>query len=86
MNHPLVWMPRLAELKREGRDDLRQAIVRFGGSARICRLAGLTTYQEWHYFERQYELLVDLHDYLDKFTPSSRSLASRRRQQQHLNQ
>lgn len=66
-NRPSIWMPRLNEFKRQGRDDLRQAIVRFGGHARICKLAGLVPFREWHYFEGQYELLVDLRDYLDKY-------------------
>ena len=56
-----------------GRDDLRQAIIRFGGSQRICRLARLVPYREWHYFEGQYELLVDLRDYLDKYHNGSRT-------------
>lgn len=59
-------MPRASELK-EDRDDLRQAIDRFGGTGRICRLAGLVTYREWYYFEGQYQLLLDLRDYLDKY-------------------
>jgi len=66
-NRPSVWMPRLGELKREGRDDLRFAITRFGGCNGICKLAGLVPYREWYYFEGQYELLVDLRDYLDKY-------------------
>jgi len=73
MNRPSIWMPRPAEFKREGRGDLLQAIERCGGNARICRLAGLVTYREWHYFEGQYELLVNLRDYLDKYHNGDRT-------------
>lgn len=73
-HRPSIWMPRLGELKHQGRDDLRQAIRRFGGSGRICQLAGLVTFREWHYFEGQYELLVDLRDYLDKYHEGDRTM------------
>lgn len=56
-----------------GRDDLRQAIVRFGGATKICKLARLVPYQEWHYFEGQYELLVELRDYLDTYHNGNRT-------------
>jgi hypothetical protein len=61
------------ELSNMGRDDLRQAIVRFGGSTNICKLAGLVPYREWHYFEGQYELLVELRNYLDFYHDGNRT-------------
>ena len=65
-NRPAVWMPRPSELAHNGRDDLKQAINRFGGSNRICRLAGMVSYREWYYFEGQLELLMELKRYLDE--------------------
>lgn len=59
-------MPRLGELSANGRDDLRQAIVRFGGSKKICKVCGMVSHQEWFYFEGQLELLVRLKEYLDE--------------------
>lgn len=64
---PQVWMPRLSELQQAGRDDLMLAIRRFGGQSRICRLAGLVTFREWNYIEGQYELLLGLKEYLDRY-------------------
>ena len=65
-NRPAVWMPRPSELGNHGRDDLRQALNRFGGASKICRLAGMVPYREWYYFEGQLELLTELKSYLDK--------------------
>lgn len=66
-NRPSVWMPRPSELASQGRDDLRQAMNRFGGARGICRTAGMVPYHEWYYFEGQLELLVELKRYLDEF-------------------
>ncbi len=64
---PSVWMPRPSELATEGRNDLKQAMVRFGGSAKTCQLAKLVPYREWRYFESSLELYVELLKYLVKF-------------------
>lgn len=66
-NRPSVWMPRPSELSMNGRDDLRQAINRYGGVRSICRTAGMISYQEWFYFEGQLELLNELKQYLDEY-------------------
>jgi hypothetical protein len=60
-------MPRPSELAMKGRDDLRQAINRYGGVRNICRMAGMISYQEWFYFEGQLELLNGLKQYLDEY-------------------
>lgn len=60
-------MPRLSELTRSGRDDLAQAIVRFGGYDRICQLAGMVPYREWAYFEGQLGMLLELKQYCDVY-------------------
>lgn len=64
---PAVWMPRNSELKEVGRDDLRQAIQRFGGTNLVCRKAGLIRFREWRYIEGQYDLLLELRSYLDEY-------------------
>ena len=56
-------MPRLSELAKHGRSDLKQAIQRYGGYDSICRRAGMIPYKEWTYFEGQLCLLVELRDY-----------------------
>lgn len=61
---PTVWMPRPSEFAKEGRDDIRQALNRFGGSDRICRLAGMVPFREWYYFEGQLELMMELQRFL----------------------
>jgi hypothetical protein len=66
-NRPSVWMPRPSELAAQGRDDLRQAMTRFGGVRGICRTAGMVPYREWYYFEGQLELLVELKRFLDEY-------------------
>ena len=63
---PAVWMPRPNEMTASGRDDLRQAIQRFGGTKHICRLAGMVPFREWYFFEGQLELLVLLKEYIDE--------------------
>jgi hypothetical protein len=63
-------MPRPSELASLGRDDLRQAFVRFGGAQKICRMAGMVSFREWHYFEGQLKLLSELKRYLDEFADS----------------
>jgi hypothetical protein len=68
---PSVWMPRPSELATEGRDDLRQAMVRFGGSAKTCQLAKLVPYTDWRYFESSLELYVELLKYLVKYHDGS---------------
>ena len=50
-----------------GRNDLHQAILRFGGPKVICEKAGLIASKEWHYMEGMYELLVELRAYCDEF-------------------
>jgi hypothetical protein len=69
-NRPSVWMPRPSELALNGRDDLRQAMNRYGGARNICRMAGMISYQEWFYFEGQLELLNGLKQYLDEHANS----------------
>lgn len=72
---PSVWMPRPNELAAAGRNDLRAAMIRFGGSSSrstlssssITRMAGMIPFREWYYFEGQYELLTLLKAYLDEF-------------------
>lgn len=53
-----------------GRDDLRQAMQRFGGTKNICRLAGMVPFREWYFFEGQLELLVLLKEYMDEYEDS----------------
>jgi hypothetical protein len=60
-------MPRPSEMTAQGRDDLKQALVRFGGAAKVCRAAGVVPYREWFYFEGQLELLLLLKAYLDQY-------------------
>jgi hypothetical protein len=40
-------MPRPSKMAKLGRDDLRQAINRFGGARAISCTAGMVPYQEW---------------------------------------
>ena len=63
---PSIWMPRHSEISDEGRDDLSQAITRFGGADVICSMANLVPYKEWLYFESQLELFIELEAYLVK--------------------
>jgi hypothetical protein len=65
-NRPSVWMPRPSEMAKQGRDDLRQAMNRFGGARLICRAAGMVPHQEWFFFDGQLQLLVELKRYLDE--------------------
>jgi hypothetical protein len=67
---PAVWMPRPNELIASGRDDLRQAMERFGGTKQICQLAGMVPFREWYFFEGQLELLCGLKDYIDEYENS----------------
>lgn len=60
-------MPKGTELNDAGRNDLQQAIVRFGGSDAICKKAGLIPCREWHYLEGLCELMVELSAYCDEF-------------------
>jgi hypothetical protein len=66
-NRPAVWMPRPSELAAHGRDDLRQAMHRYGGARGICRTAGMVPYREWYYFDGLLELLSELKRYLDEY-------------------
>jgi hypothetical protein len=50
-----------------GRDDLAQGIERFGGFDKICKLAGLVPFREWSNFEGQYELMLELRNYLNLY-------------------
>jgi len=70
---PAVWMPRPSELSSNGRDDLTQAMNRFGGADRICEQAGMIPYKEWFYFEGQLELLLELQRYCDEYESSNYS-------------
>ena len=64
---PAVWMPKGNELVYAGRNDLQQAIGRFGGSAAICERAGLIPSREWHYMEGLLELMLELKTYCDEY-------------------
>ena len=66
-DRPSVWMPRPSEWAAHGRDDIRQAVTRFGGIACVARTAGMVPYREWYYFEGQLELLYELRTYLDQY-------------------
>jgi hypothetical protein len=66
-NRPSIWMPRPSELTNTGRDDLKQAITRYGGADHICKTAKLIPYREWRYFESNLELFVELQIYMAKF-------------------
>jgi len=57
-------MARPSEMTQEGRDDLKQAMTRFGGANCICQIAKLVPYKEWRYFESTLELFVELQKYL----------------------
>jgi hypothetical protein len=59
-------MPRHSEISDEGRNDLSQAITRYGGVHEICAMANLVPYKEWLYFESQLELFIELREYLAK--------------------
>jgi hypothetical protein len=50
-----------------GRQDLVQAIESYGGFNKICKLAGLVPFQEWYEFEGEYELLLELRNYLNSY-------------------
>jgi hypothetical protein len=60
-------MPRPLELSNMGRQDLVQAIESYGGFNKICKLAGLVPFQEWYEFEGEYELLLELRNYLNSY-------------------
>eukprot|EP00980_Cylindrotheca_fusiformis_P002932 scaffold683_cov124-Cylindrotheca_fusiformis.AAC.1 len=64
---PAVWMPLSSELIQAGRNDLRQAIERFGGFKLIGKKAGLIPSREWRYIEGQYDLMLELRAYLDDY-------------------
>lgn len=63
---PAVWMPRLADISNDGREDLALAIRRFGGAKKMRKKAGLVSYSEWKYMDGMYELLVLLKEYIEK--------------------
>jgi len=71
---PRIWMPRLSEIKANGRQDLAMAILQFGGARKLTQQAGLIPFREWSFFEGQYELLVRLKEYIDEHPPASRLL------------
>ena len=62
---PSVWMPRPSELSEAGRSDLMGAIGRFGGHRKMCKQLGLVPHNEWHYFEMQFRLILELREYLE---------------------
>jgi len=66
---PAGWMPRPNEMTASGRDDLKQAMARFGGAKQICQLARMVPFREWYYFEGQLDLLLQLRDYMDEYPP-----------------
>mmetsp|Transcript_36530 Transcript_36530/g.79901 ORF Transcript_36530/g.79901 Transcript_36530/m.79901 type:complete len:461 (-) Transcript_36530:556-1938(-) len=61
MNRPSVWMPRPSELPH----DLKGAVARFGGRKKICEQLQLVPFNEWNYFERQFQLILELQKYLE---------------------
>ena len=61
MNRPSVWMPRPSELPQ----DLKGAVARFGGTKKICKLLQLVPFNEWNYFEKQFQLILELQRYLE---------------------
>lgn len=63
-------MPRGSELRRNGRSDLAEALVRFGGADVLGQMAGMVPYREWQYFEGQLELVLDLRRYCDMYQRS----------------
>ena len=63
-HRPSVWMPKGSEISNEGRDDLRQAMIRYGGLDHFTKIAKLIPYNEWRYFESHLELFVELEKYL----------------------
>jgi len=63
-NRPSVWCPRPSELSKAGRSDLMGALARFGGHRKICKQLGLVPYNDWHYFEMQFRLVLELREYL----------------------
>jgi len=67
---PSVWMPRPNELTENGRDDLKQAMCRFGKAELICRRAGMVPYREWSYFEGQLDMILELIRYCDEYRQS----------------
>jgi hypothetical protein len=64
---PSIWMARPSEMSDEGRNDLRQAIGRFGGTDHVCSISGLVPYKEWRHFESQLELSMELQAYLNQY-------------------
>jgi hypothetical protein len=79
---PAVWMPRLAELREAGRDDLAHAISRLEGRPQtnvhdIANFAGLVPFHEWKYFEGQLRLLQELRQYLDDYHNGNRKIFPR---------
>jgi hypothetical protein len=60
-------MPRPSELTRHGRDDLKQAMYRYGGYDSVCRRAGMIPYKDWSYFEGQLALLLELKEYCNAY-------------------
>lgn len=60
-------MPKGNELNDAGRNDLHQAITRFGGSATVGKKAGLIPPREWHYLEGMRELMIELRAYCDEY-------------------
>ena len=65
-NRPFIFMPRMAEFSKLGRQDLRGAIVRFGGLEDVANSMGMIAPYEWEYFESLYHLILRLNAYLDK--------------------
>lgn len=61
---PSVWMAQPSEISSEGRDDLKQAMTRYGGPEHFCKLSKLIPYKEWRFFESTLELFVELEKYL----------------------
>lgn len=60
-------MPRLSEFTSTGREDLWNAVRRFGGAKLICRKGGLVPFREWNYIEGLYDCMLELKSYLDEY-------------------
>mmetsp|Transcript_10408 Transcript_10408/g.11894 ORF Transcript_10408/g.11894 Transcript_10408/m.11894 type:complete len:478 (-) Transcript_10408:114-1547(-) len=69
---PSIWMPQLSEIRSSGREDLYQAIQRFGGAQKIAYIAGLVPYCEWQNFEEMFFLMKETARFLDQYHDGNR--------------
>jgi len=70
---PSVWMPRPCELLKYNQRSLRSAIYKYGGFYSVSKRAGLIPPDEWRSFETFYELISELHQYLQLYSNISSS-------------